>query len=330
MYEKVVVKVPGKLFIAGEYAVTRPRGLSLVAAVETDFSVTISESDDRVSQLHTNVAIPDETFNLEHFSGAGHGWEFVSKVIKIMNIGTYPEIRIDIESPLGFGENKKGYGSSACVVVGLAKALNIFYHLGLSLDDIYKKAGEAHYRVQGSGSLGDVAAITYGGIIFYRSGKRSTVVQHSGLYTDFSGFEIKPVSLPQDWQAYVVQTGKAAKTGEKLKIEFSADFYEQSDELVIELATALDLQDFALFKEKLIQNQLLLLEHVPEGYMTQKLALALNLVNAQENLVGKISGAGFGENMIVFAKNEKGISEIQEELAKNDIVFEKIRISETF
>ena len=322
----VTVAIPGKLFFAGEYAVTRPGGMALVTTIETDFSVTISQSTSGRSKLSTNIDLPDFEFMWERFTDTdASGWEFVLKTLKLMKISGYPEIDLRIESLLGFGETKKGYGSSSCVVVGVVKAVNAFYGLNLSLDEQFKIAGEAHYRVQGSGSLGDVAAITYGGMIFYRSGNREIVVKHSGIYMDFSGYEIKPLALPETWQTYVVETGKAAKTGEKLKIELSEDFYKRSDELVIEQATAIDMQDFALFKEKLLENQLLLLENIPEGYMTQKLALALNIVNSYPELAGKISGAGFGENIVVFAESDENIPLISEELKKNGMTMAKFQ-----
>lgn len=82
----------------------------------------------------------------------------------------------------------------------------------------------------------------YGGSIFYENHQR-----------------VLPLTIP--WQPYVVQTAQSAKTVEKLKHQLSEAFYVKSDELVIEISTAIDMQDFALFKEKLLENQLLLIEH---------------------------------------------------------------------
>ncbi len=79
----------------------------------------------------------------------------------------------------------------------------------------------------------------------------------------------------------MVQTGKAAKTSEKIKIKLSDEFYQASNELVIELATAIETHSrFCFIQEKLSENQLLLLENIPEGYMTKELAIALNLLNS--------------------------------------------------
>ena len=228
----------------------------------------------------------------------------VSKILS-----SSPEISLEIVSDLGFGENKKGYGSSASVVCGLVNAVNQFFDFQLSLEKRFEIAAKTHFEVQGSGSMGDIAAIMYGGSVFYQNHKR-----------------VIPLEIP--WATYVVQTGKAAKTSEKIKIKLSDEFYQASNELVIELATAIDIQDFALFKEKLSENQLLLLENIPEGYMTKELAIALNLLNSYPEFAAKISGAGFGENIILFAQNTQAIAEVQNKLSEYGINLEKFKVAQ--
>lgn len=92
------------------------------------------------------------------------------------------------------------------------------------------------------------------------------------------------------------------------------------------MATAIDIQDFSLFKEKLSENQLLLLENIPEGYMTKELALALNLLNSYPELAAKISGAGFGENLILFAQNSMAIAEVQKNYPNMESILKSLRL----
>jgi phosphomevalonate kinase len=131
-----------------------------------------------------------------------------------------------------------------------------------------------------------------------------------------------------------VKTGESVKTGEKLKINLPESFYDKSNEIVRSIekwhrnfACWYPTEKFRRFKQFLLKNQRLLISYLPEGYVTPKLALALKLINDQENLVGKISGSGFGENIIVFAKNEKGIKKIREKLGRNGILLEKVQIA---
>ena len=71
------IAVPAKLFIAGEYAVTRPGGLALVTSLESDFQVVISEAEDK-SLLETNVAMPAHLFSVKEFKPERSGpWNLV-------------------------------------------------------------------------------------------------------------------------------------------------------------------------------------------------------------------------------------------------------------
>lgn len=251
--KKMTIKVPGKLFFAGEYSVTKEGNLALITTIETNFEVKISATTGK-SIFKTNVGLSDFEFSLSKIEFTKENpWNFAltalkntlsaadsiekNSVSKILS--SSPEISLEIVSDLGFGENKKGYGSSASVVCGLVNAVNQFFDFQLSLEKRFEIAAKTHFEVQGSGSMGDIAAIMYGGSVFYQNHKR-----------------VIPLEIP--WATYVVQTGKAAKTSEKIKIKLSDEFYQASNELVIELATAIDIQDFALFKEKLSENQLLL------------------------------------------------------------------------
>ena len=192
--------------------------------------MVISEVEGQ-SLLETNVAMPAHAFSVKEIKPEHSGpWNFVMTAIKYMSkeVELTREFHLEIKSGLGFGENKKGYGSSACVVVGVVNALDLFSAQS-SLEKRFEIAAQAHYDVQGSGSRGDVAAIMYGGSIFYENHQR-----------------VLPLTIP--WQPYVVQTAQSAKTVEKLKHQLSEAFYVKSDELVIEISTAIDMQDFALLK----------------------------------------------------------------------------------
>lgn len=321
--KKMSIKVPGKLFFAGEYSVTKEGNLALITTIETNFEVRISATTGK-SIFKTNVGLSDFEFSLSKIEFTKENpWNFALTALKntlsaadsfekksvSKILSSSPEISLEIVSDLGFGENKKGYGSSASVVCGVVNAVNQFFDLQLSLEKRFEIAAKTHFEVQGSGSMGDIAAIMYGGSVFYQNHNR-----------------ILPLEIP--WKTYVVQTGKAAKTAEKIKIKLSDEFYQTSNELVIEMATAIDIQDFSLFKEKLSENQLLLLENIPEGYMTKELALALNLLNSYPELAAKISGAGFGENLILFAQNSMAIAEVQKKLSEYGINLEEFKIAQ--
>ncbi|MDR0300543.1 MAG: phosphomevalonate kinase [Streptococcaceae bacterium] len=318
MPKSVKVEVPGKLFIAGEYAVTRPGGLAIVAAVAADFSVSIKAAKG-LSKMRTNVGLDGFSFKLQDLLRSDmidlkSDWNFALMAIKKMleAVGSLKsEVEIEIQSGLGFGKNKKGYGSSAAVVCGIVKALNQFFNLKLSLMEEFKIAADAHVTVQGSGSCGDIAAIIYGGTVFYRN-------------RDL----IEPLLLP-DWDSYVIATGKSVKTGEKLEAsKLSEAFFERSDDIVKKLSIV---QSFTDFKQGLLKNQELLRENISGNYVTEKLDLALKAVNSHPRLAGKISGAGFGENLIVFsdAVSQGEISLLMQSLEQKGMKMEVLKIAES-
>ena len=260
---KTEIQVPGKLFVAGEYAVTLEGNYAIVAAIETAFSVTVTESD-RL-RLHTNAGLAGYKPGIND-----EDWRFALAALEYF---PHKNLDIYIQSDLGLGADKKGYGSSASVVAGLIN------HLDLPFTARLRYAMAAHRQAQGSGSMGDVAAIMAGGIILYQN---PDIIKH--------------LNFP--WEAYVIRTGESVKTDEKLAISFDKEFYKKSNELVLQIAEA---RDFLTFKQRLLANQQLLIDNLPAGYVTEKLAEALETINTDPHLVGKISGAGFGENLIVFA-----------------------------
>ncbi|MCG6979439.1 phosphomevalonate kinase, partial [Lactococcus lactis] len=132
----MTIKVPGKLFFAGEYSVTKEGNLALITTIETNFEVRISATTGK-SIFKTNVGLSDFEFSLSKIEFTKENpWNFAltalkntlsaadsiekNSVSKILS--SSPEISLEIVSDLGFGENKKGYGSSASVVCGLVNA----------------------------------------------------------------------------------------------------------------------------------------------------------------------------------------------------------------
>ncbi|MDR2976306.1 MAG: phosphomevalonate kinase [Streptococcaceae bacterium] len=314
----VTVKIPGKLFIAGEYAVTQPGGMAIVAAVDSDFSVSIKLGGSH-STLRTNIGLEDFSFRLADLRMADsvetpEQWHFALAAVRHFQAAVEDnldiEVEIDIHSGLGFGETKKGYGSSAAVVCGIVKALDLFFDSKFSLREQFEIAADSHFEVQGSGSGGDIAAIIYGGLIVYRN-------------RDL----IEALDLPKSWKVYAISTGKSVKTGQKLTdLQLSTDFLADSNQIVEKLSRT---QNFADFKEGLLENQEILRKNLPADYVTEQLAFALNAVNSVPQLAGKISGSGFGENIILFSSevSQEDLESVSEKLQRHDMELEALKIA---
>ncbi len=178
-----IVVVPGKVFLAGEYAVLEGAPAVLAA----------------VSRHAIGQYFPDEEPASALIS------ETVKRALSAM--GGLAEalptgsVRVDTSAFEQNGE-KLGLGSSAAAAVATAAA--IFENAGLDIDshrDLVFAVADASHRAhqQGVGSGADVAAATYGGIVQF-------------VRDDEGPADVTPMRMPQDLELIVFWTGKSAST----------------------------------------------------------------------------------------------------------------------
>lgn len=195
---------PGKLYIAGEYAVVD--GCAAIVAAVNRY-VTVSVSDETLNEelrenLQKNAPSSRNYCGVITSDGEKYKpllWSRASDgSIEIQNDGKYayvlaamcvvdayaseecaPNINrksynVHISSELDDAKTgrKYGLGSSAAVTVAVIRALCKWYDLNLSTPEICKLALIASSSVKKSGSGGDVAASSYGGWIMYRAYNR--------------------------------------------------------------------------------------------------------------------------------------------------------------
>jgi phosphomevalonate kinase len=225
-------RAPGKLFIAGEYAVVSPGEPAVLVAVDRYLTVGLTESVGAGS-IHSPeygrmpvVWTRSEgglTLDREH-----HPYDYVFAAITVAERlraerGLAPrffDLRID--SGLDDVSGRKfGLGSSAAVTVATLRAVDRFYGFGLDPMEIFKLALLATVQVAPTASGGDLAASTFGGWIGYRSPDRELLRRRSDtdLIGDllrseeaWTGFEIRRLSAPHDLAFLVGWTGAPAST----------------------------------------------------------------------------------------------------------------------
>ena len=188
---------PGKLYIAGEYAVVEPGHQAVLVAVDRFITVRITQAEDGGSAGPTGH-ISSTLYEAQSLTWYRHPEDGVVMVDKQFDDYVVSAIRmveqmvreaggplryfdLDVSSELDDGCGRKlGLGSSSAVTVATVRAVARFY--GLVLDDmaVYKLALLATDAVQPIGSGGDIAASSFTGWVAYTSPDRAWLHQVSG------------------------------------------------------------------------------------------------------------------------------------------------------
>ncbi|MFI1916234.1 phosphomevalonate kinase [Nocardia sp. NPDC020380] len=197
----ISVEVPGKLYVAGEYAVLEPGGAAVLVAVDRYLtvevtpgergpaarrSVTTARTGPRPVELGrsgTKSIVVEE--NLGTAAALRHVLTAVELVERYAREQGYEVLgfHLDIRSALddaGTGR-KFGLGSSGAVTVGVVRALARAYDFELPGDALLRLALLTAFTVDPRCSGGDVAASMIGGWVAYRAPDRDRLAREFAL-----------------------------------------------------------------------------------------------------------------------------------------------------
>ena len=186
----IEVSAPGKLFIAGEYAVVEPGYPAVLIAVDRFVTVTLEATTGRGRLIsdqfgHLPVVWRRDGDRLV-IDRDQRPFDYVLAAIRVIESYAAESGRkldfydLSIRSELDDRSGRKfGLGSSAAVTVATVSALDRFYDLGLDELSRLKLALLATISVNPLASGGDVAASLYGGWIAFSSPDREWVVRRS-------------------------------------------------------------------------------------------------------------------------------------------------------
>ena len=189
---------PGKLYIAGEYAVVEPGHQAVLVTADRFITVRITQAEDGGSAGPTGHISSTlyEAQSLTWYRRPEDGVVMVDKqfddyVVSAIRMveqmvreagGPLRYFDLDVSSELDDGCGRKlGLGSSSAVTVATVRAVARFY--GLALDDmaVYKLALLATDAVQPIGSGGDIAASSFTGWVAYTSPDRAWLHRMRGV-----------------------------------------------------------------------------------------------------------------------------------------------------
>lgn len=344
----ISAKAPGKLYIAGEYAVVETGNPAIIVALDQFVTVTIEKSEKYgsiVSKQYQDSTVQwqrrgdeiildnrDNTFN--YILSAIRLTEEYAQSLGCKMETYHLRVNSELDSPDG---KKYGLGSSAAVTVATINALCQFYHLPLNKDRLFKLAAIAHLDVQGNGSLGDIAASVYGGWIAYRSFDREWL--KSARYEEsltklidlsWPELDIRPLTPPNNLKLLIGWTGSPASTSRLVdKVAFKKGqqltsykkFLEASAECLTDIIIGFEQESLDRIKTGISHNRQLLqkLSGLTQVDIETPLLTKMCSIAERHNAAAKTSGAGGGDCGIMITDRTDDDTQLIEELQANGV-----------
>lgn len=330
------VTTPGKLFIAGEYAVVEAGHPSILVAVDQFVNVTIEPAKQAGSiqsaqynhlPVHwtrkKNELVLDVRENPFHYVLAAIRLTEKYALEQHKALSFYHlKVTSELDNSTG---RKYGLGSSGAVTVATVKALNLLYHLHLSKEMIFKLSALAHLDVQGNGSCGDIAASCYGGWIAFSTfdhtwiaHNRQTCSLTKLIEAKWPNLSIRSLPVPKNLRLLIGWTGTPASTSdlvdqvqqskEKQKWAYKS-FLINSRSCVNTMIEGFINEDIALIQQQIRKNRILLQQLTTITGASIETPALTTLCDLAESYDGaaKSSGAGGGDCGIVLFRQKSGI-----------------------
>lgn len=353
------VRAPGKLMIAGEYAILEPNQRAVVIAINRYVTVCIEEAKTNKISI-PQWGIEDISWEIVNetveFSTRDSRLIFVEnsiyivyKFLKEKGIKT-KSFKLLIESELNdpLSGKKYGLGSSAAVVVTIIESIlrlhsdnnNVF-----TLDKIFKLSAIVHLITQKNGSGADIAAAVYGGWLEYSAFSGEWVLnefEQGGKILDildksWPNLYIKSLTPPPSLQLVVGWTKEPASTAAMVKtvqdfgkynLEVYNEFLRGSSISVSRLIKSFENKDSTEAIISLSQNRKVLKklgENTGINIETMKLRKLCSIADTFGS--GKLSGAGGGDCGIAFLLGDSQKQEIFKIWKEADIMPLDLRVS---
>ncbi|MGO2658443.1 phosphomevalonate kinase [Mycetocola reblochoni] len=342
------VSAPGKLFIAGEYAVVETGQPAVLVAVDRYLTVELQPAtgegrliSDQYGRLPVLWRRAGSRLVLDTDQRPfDYVLEAISAVESYATESGHPLGYYDltISSELDDMSGRKfGLGSSAAVTAATVQALDRFYDLGLSRLELLKLAYLATMRVNANGSGGDLAASMFGGWIAYTAFDRAWVADNRErmstvemVRSEWPGLSVRAITPPSALQLIVGWTGVPASTMSLVSSvqdrksttnSHYGEFLSQSRACVEELVAAFEADDAVVAQRQIRQARRLLQRLSAESELVIETP-ALRLLCDSAGRAGgaaKSSGAGGGDCGIVLIDTGIDVRPMLREWELNDI-----------
>ena len=284
---KIKVSAPGKLMLLGEHAVVYGYPC-IVTAVDKRLFVEaeiINKKDDEI----ITPQVKESRFVLETIADFKEKFK-IKKSVKVVTNGDF--------------SHNVGLGSSSAVTVATFVALSSLFKVSISKREIFDLSYKVNLKIQGVGSGFDIAAATYGGILYFVSGGKVIEplnIDSLSLVVGYSG-------VKADTPYYVRRVAETFK----LKQQKLQEIFKKISKLVEQAKISLIRKDFKDLGKLMTDNHTLLKKL---GVSIDKLDKMVEAALDAGALGAKLSGAGGGDCMIALVPEDKR-KEVEEAIAK--------------
>lgn len=322
------VAAPGKLYIAGEYAVVTPGQPAILIAVDRYMTVTVTDAApaptpqptaNLLAHDHGIVAAATQNFGSDYALAA---WLVMDKLRAERGLDQRA-VDFHFSSNLRSASGEKyGLGSSGAATMAMITACNELYGLGLSVADKIKLGILASIEISPRASGGDLAAAALGGWVYYQAPEREKLAH---VLTDnlpvtealtgpaWIPLRARRIPTPADVQVLIGWTGSPAQTDDLVTqattngngFDWEEAFLRPSAANVNSLLLALGEGKFPLLHAGMRTARTLLARMAEHTTTLIETPALTDLIETAQRFAGtsaKTSGAGGGDCGIVLAE----------------------------
>lgn len=344
----ISLRVPGKLYIIGEYSVLKPGNEAILVAVDKFINVTISAAVDYEfsSELGRFKWMLSEKLPVFMYDSLTHAKAAVYVAHMYLNYKKIiPSIyHIHLDSELSSPENKKyGLGSSGAVIIAVIKGILAFHGVYIERLDLFKLAVLAQIEISDVTSGGELAASIYGGWVHYqrydliwvmnRKGKFEEVMELNWPLLNISKLDQPAFELAVCYSG-LSQSSKdyTDKLQQLSSNPWYATFLNKTHLIVTQFKEALIRSDYytvkymiELYRETLLELETYVGIIIESGPFKEMMKIAEDL-----GFAAKTSGAGYGDCGFSIVRTKDDCAKLHDEWSKVDLMPLKLKVWEHY
>ena len=309
--KSISIEKPGKLYLAGEYAVVKGYH-AIILPSKWQLKVTISEQEYfsiMSDQFQSKVTYKVMDYKIDHpYALWKHAVQSVYRYLKFKKVTLKPH-HIEISSELHKDQKKWGLGSSGALTIALIDAVLQFHEVKLTPLQIYKLGVITQKDLIEKSSFGDLAMSAYQVPLIYKkfTWKKESQPLFQDIEKSWDDLLIEPIDI-SDLPLVIVNTNQTASSYKLVQSVFS-NHHNQAQLIEIDRCTthmfeAIKHKDLNAFMHWMrCHHDALMNLNVKKPLFTEKMKDIIAPMH-QEDIAYKFSGAGGGDNMMILCKEE--------------------------